>query len=155
MYAAPDINWDEEFRTEPLTGIHWHGFFWKGPAARKFSMRYQVERTPGTSEFETGDTPAEAVSDNLLRPRLVRATFTSADDAADWMRAQYDENRPASDYRNPDDTQWYMRKSIERGGDPVWRWDTPHPGDVTCNWAAVVCCPNRLEPSYPCPRPPQ
>lgn len=155
MYSAPDVNWDELLPGEPKTGLHWHCFFWKGPAVRKFSMRYQVERTPGTPEFQTGDTPAEAVSDNLLRPRLVRATFTDAADAAAWARAMYEENRPASDYTNPDNTQWYMRRSIELALDPVWRWDTPNPGDSTANWAAVVCCPNRMEPSYPCPKPPQ
>lgn len=151
--AAPDVDWDEILSGPALEGIHWHCFFWKGPAARKFTTRHSIERRPGTVEFETGDTPAEAVADNLLRPRLVRATYTDAAKAADWARLQYDENRPASDYRNPANTQWYMRREAQRGYDAVWRWDTPHPGDSTCNWVAIVTCPNRMEPAHPCPRP--
>ena len=155
MYAAPDVNWDEILRGEPLEGIHWHCFFWKGQAARIFSMRYQMERTPGTSDFQTMETPAEAVADNLLRPRLVRATCVTAAEAAAWARQMYDENRPASNYKNPDSTQHYMRRSIELGTDAVWRWDTPNPGDSTANWVGLVCCPNRMEPNHACPRPPQ
>lgn len=155
MYSAPDLDWDEEFHSEPLDGIHWHCFFWKGPAVRKFSMRYSAERRPGTGEFESLDTPAEAVADNLLRPRLVKATYTVAADAGAWARRMYDENKPASDNHSPDNTEWYVRASVARGMDAVWRWDTPNPGDQTCNWVAVVCCPNRMEPTYRCPSPPR
>ena len=152
---APNIDWDEALKGEPLTDIHWHGFFWKGQAARIFLFKYQAERSPGTHDFDQGDTPAEFVPDNLRRPRLVKGTWTDIDAAAAWARMMWDQNAPASTYKDPDDTQRYVRRTAELGSDPVWAWDLPNPGDSTTARVYLVSCPNRMAPELPCPSPPR
>lgn len=153
---VPVMNWDDEFGTPPKTGIHFHGFTWKGHSSRIFSMKYAAERRPGCVEFETGDTPAEGVSENLLRPRLVRASFFDAREAEAWALEVYAANKPAvyPSHKTPENSAQFVRCSIERGTDMVWRWDLPHPGAAMCFMVVLCCCPNGWSPGIPCPTDP-
>lgn len=150
-----DIDWNEELTGEPRSGIHWHGFFWKGQAGRIFLFKYQAERLPGNHDFDQGDTPAEFVPDNLRRPRLVRGTWTDIDDATAWMREMWDQNTPMTTHKDPDSCQQFARRMGELGKDAVWSWDLPHSGDQTSARIYLVSCPNSMAPELPCPQPPR
>ncbi|QMU72110.1 hypothetical protein [Streptacidiphilus sp. P02-A3a] len=150
-----DIDWDEYLKGEPRQGIHWHAFHWKGPSGKLLLFKYQNERVPGTPEFQTSTTPPEALVHHLLKPQLVRATFTDVDAASAWMREQWEADPPQETYKNPDNCQKFARRMIELGKDTIWSWDWPRTGDNVSVRAYMITCPNPADLGIRCPAPPR
>lgn len=149
-----DIDWDTYLQGEPVPGIHWHAFFWKGQSGLIHSYKNQADRTPGTQTFPGSDLPPEATTHHLLKPRLVKATFTDPESAAAWMRKQYEADPPTETYKNPDSCQKFHRRMIELRKDTIWSWDWPKLGDSTTCRAYMITCPSESEPGIRCPAPP-
>lgn len=155
MDLPDDIDWVGYLKGDPVEGIHWHGFFWRGPAAQIYMYKHQSERTAGTPEFRSGDTPPEMLAHHLLRPRLVRGTFTAPDDVVDWMHQQWKENEPETSHRQPSRMLGYCHRMLTLGKDVVWSWDYPRSGDNTSVRVYGICCPRWDFPDIACPRPPR
>jgi hypothetical protein len=152
---ADDIDWDAYMQGPPASGVHWHGFLWKGEAARIFSFKHQAERTAGTPDFAGSNTPPEMTTHHLLKPHLVKATFTNPTEAAAWMRQQWEADPPLETYKNPDSCQKFSRRMAELGKDVVWSWDWPRLGDNTTVRVYMITCPSESDPGIRCPAPPR
>lgn len=152
MTATP-IDWRAYLQGPPVPGIHYHGYLWTGRGSLLESYKTQDQRAPGKSEFDTSDLPAEATRHNLLRRRLLKGTWASPEEAAAWMRAQWDLQTPTVTHHEPGNTELYHEVTLSHQKDTTWSWWFPGPGSGTKVHVCVVCCPNEF-PDVPCPYPP-
>lgn len=155
MPSAP-LDWRTILQGPPsaVPGLHWHGFLWIGEGALLQSYKTQSQRNPGSHDFDASDLPTEMTRHNLLRRRLLGGTFTTAVEAAAWMRQQWDENTPTVTHYDPDSSQLYHEVTLSHQKDTVWSWWSPTPGSFRKVHVTVVCCPNE-QPDVPCPHPPR
>ncbi|MFE0457827.1 hypothetical protein ACFW1A_01035 [Kitasatospora sp. NPDC058965] len=151
------INWLEHLKGDPVPGLHFHGFLWGGQGALLESYKQQINRNPGRPEFMASELPPEAVRHRLLKPHQLAGTFTSAKEATDWMREQWDKQAPRVYHADPDNTREYHEVVLSHGRSTVWSWWHPEPGSMYKVHVTVVPCPyhwqDDAEP-MPCPQPP-
>ncbi|MCC9310458.1 hypothetical protein LN042_25885 [Kitasatospora sp. RB6PN24] len=151
------INWHEYLEGDPVPGLHFHGFLWRGAGGLLESYKQQINRNPGRPEFMASDLPPEAVRHYLLKANRVAGTFRSAEEAAAWMREQWDEQAPRVTHEDPDNTRGYHEVVLSHGRETVWAWWYPDSSSNTKVHVTAVPCPFHWpeDPApMPCPQPP-
>jgi hypothetical protein len=120
--TIPTFDYDAAFASTPSLwrdeGLHWHGYTWRGPGRDFADDRL---RHDAASEV----TPS-IVRDWLKKnPRLIRATFTTPEQAAEWLREQWepvvrDALYPVPDWMKGDSRYQCAIHEMAAGGDISW-----------------------------------
>lgn len=83
--SAPD--YDTLLASEPDTwqrrGLHFHAYSWRGDG------KAMQDNEPSRGD-PAGDLPPLAVRDWLAKPRLMSGEYDTPDDAAEWLRGEYE-----------------------------------------------------------------
>ncbi|GAA3094498.1 hypothetical protein [Streptosporangium carneum] len=138
--------------------MHYHAYQWNGGTA-------QLERADGVrrpplapsdpAPFIGSPLPPFRLCDWLLKPRTrIEQTFAGAEAALEWLATRYAEVMPS--FHLPD--QETRIGEDARLGNATYDLN----GGVDVCWGfylrgeryvhiAMVCCPNRHAPGYPCP----
>jgi hypothetical protein len=143
---------------------HWHGYGpWTGTSEQ---LRGEASRRPGrdpadaaTQAFIAATIPPMQLGHYLLRRRDTTAarTWTSVDDAMDWLGKTYAAHPPltladgAQAYVDLEARRRYTRDGLHHGVDAFWLYYTAGFGVVAY---AVICCPHKHLTTIPCPLPP-
>lgn len=149
--------WQGYLKGPVVPGKHYHAYRWVGESWKLDTIKTQAERNPGSQEWATSDLPPESVRHYLLKPRLLTATFETASDAADWIRAQWDEKTPSETEKNPDSHREYAEVCLSHGQPDVFSWRIPEMNSRTKVHLTVIPCPYHWpdDPGpMPCPQPP-
>jgi hypothetical protein len=109
--ASPPSRWKAE-------GLHWHAYSWRGTGS---DWGNDSMRSNDSSEI----TPTATRAWLRKNPRLIRATFTTPQDAVEWLREQWepaarDALTPLPDWANTDFRFRLATYDLAAGNDVSW-----------------------------------